>query len=390
MTERKKVEILKFLDKWLGGFILLLIGGVGRGLGFIKDKDPSSLSPRKILLIKLVGMGDLVLALPTFKAIKERFPQAELWLFTTPRGKEVVERHSWIEKILLLEVSEKNPFRELFRVFKEIKKERFDLSVDLEHYYFFPPLLTLFSRIPHRAGFFLPKRVRSLLYTLKVPYQVETHELKAFGEVAKLLGKKIEERLIPFPLREEEEKKVARILKKYGLFETPWVIIHPGTSSTARVRRWRPQRWAEVIRWLKDKRIKTVLTGRGEEREVINSILEFLSPQEKKWVINLVDGTSLGEFASLIKKTSLFLSVDTGPLHLASSMETRILGLFGPNTPLKWGPWGEGNHTIYKNFSCSPCTKQWLGKVCRCSTGECMDGITSQEVIEKIKQILQI
>jgi ADP-heptose:LPS heptosyltransferase len=95
--------------------------------------------------------------------------------------------------------------------------------------------------------------------------------------------------------------------------------------------------------------------------------------------------TTLSQTAALIEKCSLFISNDSGLLHVASAVKAPVIGLFGPTDPGRTGPYPDSSAVIRKDMTCSPC---YAGKPVRCNHSECLDSITVHDVIEKVKQKL--
>ncbi|RJQ33147.1 MAG: glycosyltransferase family 9 protein [Actinobacteria bacterium] len=379
--------MLKKVDKIIGRLILAL---------FPKAKDlPVSTNYKNILIIKTVAIGDLVLLLPTIKALKEHFKGAKITLFTTPRVREVVEDLTFIDEIIYYDILGKDKgLKGLKKQIDIIKSKRFDVSVDFEHYYNFTAIIARLAGIKTMAGFSIEGQPRKKLFNIKYPYLVESHELEAFFQAALVFGvAKKELVLVPLATTDEDSLFVDALLFSSGIQKGDLLVgVHPGTSNSAKSRRWYPDRFAEIIDDLiKGYGAKVIITGTKQDKAVIQEIMSEWSDggdrrQSGLWRPVCVTELSLKQFAELCRRCNLFISVDTGPMHIASAMGTKTVGLFGPNIPSKWGPYGFLDLAVYEEMDCSPCTKQYLGKVSNCTTGDCMKLITVEKVLEKVRQ----
>ncbi|MEW6606591.1 MAG: glycosyltransferase family 9 protein [bacterium] len=377
-----KVELFKKIDKIIGTPICFVLGVLDK---MFFRKRISQHHWQRILVIKLIAIGDLVVALPTIKALRKSFPEAYLTILVTPRVKQVVEGCPYLDRIIYYDILNTGIFG-LFKIISLLRKEEFDVVLELDHYYRITSLITFFAGIKNRVGFDLPGQGRRGLVTTKVPYLVQRHEVETFLEAARVIGADISEKaLVEIWVSEQDREYVNRFLKKVGIMEQDLLIgIHPGTGPSAISRRWAPEKFGKLADWLiKEKKAKVIFTGANSEMKLINESVKFMTSQP----IIAAGKMNLKQFANLCQRCKLFISVDTGPLHIAAAMKTPVIGLYGPNTPLKWGPYGKQHITIYKNLPCSPCTKQYLGQVSKCKNPKCMEEITVEEVMEAIEKM---
>lgn len=384
-----KTELLKKIDKVVGTPLCVLLGIFDKLTHSFRRKIDLS-EVERILIIKTVALGDLVVALPTVKAIRKTYPRAYIAMLVTPRVREIVEGNPHLDEIIYYDVLGKDKgIGGLFTLIKRLKARKLDMVIELEHYYRFTTLLSYLSGSPIRVGFDLPGQGRSRLFTIRVPYPYHKHEVETFLEAAKAVGAdvtEIELELEEIPTFRKDKEFAEEFLKEHGVTDRDLVIgIHPGTSEIAKARRWMPERFAEVAdRLVREHKAKVVFTGALADVELVDSITSSMQTKP----IVAAGKTTLKRFAELTKGFALFISVDTGPIHIAAAMGTRVIGLFGPNTPEKWAPYGKGNISIYKELDCSPCTKQYLGQVSKCRRDDCMRAITVEDVMEAAKKVL--
>jgi heptosyltransferase-2 len=186
---------------------------------------------------------------------------------------------------------------------------------------------------------------------------------------------------------QEEREFVTEFLKSVAVSEADLLIgIHPGTGQSSVSRRWPPDRFARLADWLvEEHNAKVIFTGAPSEIPLVNEIRRTMKTDP----IVSTGRTNLKQLAEIAKRCRIFISGDTGPLHIAAAMKTRVLGLFGPNTPSKWGPYGKGHRVIYKGLPCSPCVKQYLGQVPDCLNPVCITDISVEDVQEVVSEMLQ-
>jgi len=382
-----KVELFKKIDKIIGTPACFFLGVIDK-LFFRKNNLPSN--PKKILVIKLIAIGDLVVALPTLRALKKSFPKSHLAILVTPRVKEVVEGCSYLDEIIYYDILGKDKgIKGLCKIISQVHKKRFDLVIELDLYYRITSLISYFSRIKNRVGFDLPGQGKKQLYTIKVPYLIDKHEVEAFLEAAKKVGADISDKeLVEIWVSDEDKKYVTKLLLKAGIgSEDVLVGIHPGTGASAISRRWSVEKFGKLADWIIEKYgAKVIFTGVPSEVELVNESIKFMTMKP----IVAAGKTNLKQFAEIARRCKLFIVADTGPLHVAAAMKTRVIGIYGPNTPKKWGPYGKGHITIYKTLECSPCTKVYLGQVSKCKHPICMEKISVEEVKNAVEKILQI
>lgn len=376
---------LKLIDKIIGTPFCYALGSLAK-FG-VKKKTKRIANPQKILCIKTVAIGDLVVAMPSFKALKSAFPSAQLTLLTTPRVREVIEGSPFLDEIIYFDPIGKRQGAGIVDIARRLRKTGFDLVVDFEHYYRFTTLLSYLTKAPVRVGFNIRGQGRGGLLTEKVSYPTELHEVEAFLELAKAVGAKADKpALVEITVTREDQRKIDALFNKTGIEDSDLVIgIHATTSAIALGRRWPPERFARLVDELAvENQAKIIFTGAPEDRELVESIRSLMDQAS----VSTVGRVTLKQFAALTKKIDLFISLDTGPMHIAAAMGARVVGLFGPNTPIKWGPYGKKNQAVYKGLDCSPCTKQYLGQVSNCEKGDCMLAITVDDVKLAANRIL--
>jgi ADP-heptose:LPS heptosyltransferase len=178
----------------------------------------------------------------------------------------------------------------------------------------------------------------------------------------------------------EAEERIERILASHWLSKRQLLIgINIGSSKKWTSKRWGDRKFIELINQLGSYNFRCVLTGTQVDKPKALKILKSCMNKP----IDLVGKTSITELIALIKRCDLFITSDSAPLHIAAAVRTPVIALFGPTDPRRHLPPGKDVYFIWKKQKCSPCYKP------KCSRGnKCMDSITVEDVLNKVKQIL--
>lgn len=347
---------------------------------------------KKVLLIKLLYIGDVVLTTPAIRAFKEALPQATISMAAYKDTAPVLEGNPYLAEILSFDNAWKRlPVLERFRkdieFVREIRKRRFDLVVNLTNNDR-GAILSFLSGAKYRIGQSRPRKSllknwNKLLFThLYTIDNTHTHWAARHLEPLRLLGYEPEANRLEIFLKEREVSEIRELLAKNGWNrERGLVHIHP----TARLRSkfWKAEGVAEVIDHLIQAGYDVVLTsGTGRlEMDAIERILHLASHKP----INLAGNTSLRGLAAISSISRLFIGVDSAPMHIAAAAGTPVVALFGPMPVELWRPWGDGHTVLIKYMTCLPCGLDG----CKGSgKSECLDSLPSAMVIEKVREVL--
>ena len=158
--------------------------------------------------------------------------------------------------------------------------------------------------------------------------------------------------------------------------ERPLIAIHPG--SPIPLKRWAPERYAELADWLiARKRAKILFVGVEDEMPIITEIQRLMRAES----INIAGKTTLTQLASILPTCNVFIGNDSGPMHLAAAVDTQTIGLYGPGDPTRFGPVGTKCQTIQRKTDCPPCR----GTTCRFGKDGCMSKIQVADVRQTLE-----
>ena len=332
-----------------------LVGLPGAMQAARRAREPAPETPR-ILLVRPDHLGDLVLTTPVFHALKACLPNAHLTLMVGPWSSEVVARHPDIDRLIPCSFpgfrrAAQNPFMPyvmLFNVAKQLRRQRYDLAINLRPDFWWGAALLYLARIPRRVGYAIapgtPFLNRALPFITPEAATVSSLRL-ASAALETLGGAPLAEPYTPeqypaqFAVSAEEEAWASARLQQEGIdAAAPIAVIHPGTG--AAVKLWRSEAWVDCANTLpalltSPTPARIILTGSSSERPMLEEIAAGVTPPP---VIS--SDVSVGQLAALLKRAKLVLGVDNGPLHLAVSQGTPTIHIFGPTDPRIYGPWG--------------------------------------------------
>jgi len=368
------IKLIKFIDKYIGSVLCLILAAIK---AFLPRHDDIKI--KNILVLQFWGIGETILTLPAIKVLRNKFPKAEIAILATDRNRDVYSGLNFFNRLLLINL---NPFSIKLFMLKNIKK--YDLVIDFEEYLNISSIMAFFIG-KRRIGF--SHGIRSLLYTDKVKYNDKQHVTQTHLDLLKPLGIiKKADKLEKLFINKKDKKIIDDFITKNNLKNKKLIGIAPGAAESARSRIWPRDNFAELADKLieKYKNSKIIFIGSKEEYNLINDVISLTKNKEK--TINAAGKITLKQTFYLISKCSLFISNDTGSMHIAAAMGIKTIGLFGPNVPVRWAPFGKGNVSVYKGNICkySPCINVHKGEVPECRFGEdnkCMKAISVDDVL---------
>ncbi len=321
------------------------------------------MSLMKVLIRVPNWIGDSVLALPAIESIVNHFSEAEVWLNAADWVKDIFLSQAKVAGVLPL--SPVNSLSRLQAAARPLKEQRFETGVLLTNS-FASALLFFLAGIPERWGYGADGR--SLLLTKAVRRlspDSPRHQVHYYLDLVSGLGltTRPPELRLPVPL-EEKEKARERLLKLGVNSERPLVILSPG-ASYGPAKRWPASRFARLASIFQAKNDAAVLIiGSAGEAEIAESIVSSMG---KKPPV-LTGQTTLPQLLGLISLASLFVSNDTGPMHLANALRVPVVAIFGPTDPEVTGPFERPAAVIKKDVPCWPCSYRACPYDHRCMT----------------------
>ena len=315
---------------------------------------------KKILVIKLGALGDVVLASAAFSAVRKRFPESKIYLLTTPGYFPLVENCPYFTKVFLYD-RKRNFILEAGRVSSLLKKENVQMVLNLQNN-LKSNILAWRSGAPERIGF--RKGMLPGLLTKSVRYHYEENGLWNINQLLSLAGCGPSENMELY-LAPDADSAAEKLLRSAGWREEGLLGLHTGSSPEWPSKRWPKENWICLAENLSEKGFLPVFLGDEEEVPEVRKIVAGI----KGKTINLVGKTSLPVLPAVIRKCLTFISTDSGPLFLAAAAGIKTMGLYGPTDSKRHAP--PGIMVFEKtDLPCRPCYHK------RCREPVCLENIT--------------
>ena len=397
------MNLSRWIDTWIGlllCWILFLWSRAAAGLG--GQPQPSmrrttppqpgapSPRPRRILAIKLYGLGNIAMLLPTLGALRRAFPDAEIDFLSLLENRPLLERSGLARRVIGLEIgSLTGLLRSLSGAFLRIRRGKYDLVLDFEQFIKLSTILSYLSGAPERIGFNTDGQRRGWLYTTRVVYNDGEHMSKIFRRLLLPLGIDSTPARVEIRIEPHEDERVTALLADGAERDhaRPIVALHVGSGPNfyrLALKRWPPESFGQLADALTEHFGATpVFTGKGPEEA---ALIEAATSGMRQPSINACDRLSIGELLSLLRRSDFVISNDTAVMHLANTVDTPVLAFFGPTDPLHYGPSNSNDIALYKGLYCSPCLTNYNLKVSYCSDPICIRTISVDEVLGEVRQ----
>ncbi len=336
-------------------------------------------SIRRLLVRGPNWIGDAVMSEPALAALRELFPTAEITLLVKPAIAELLRGHPALQRILVYE----DPGRHVgitgkWTLAGTLRRLRFDLAILFQNA-FEAALVTFLAGIPRRYGYATDGRRFLLSDPIAVPERMKIgHQVQYYLDMLRPLGS---ERPAGSPrlfLSHEEVQAMDQRLAEAGVDDSDLLVgLNPG-STYGSAKRWLPERFAETADRLSQeqgmqsgRRVRVVIVGaRGEE-----ALGRAIADRMQVKPIQLSGRTTMRELMAVIKRCDLFLTNDTGPMHLAASFGVPVVALFGPTDSRTTSPFGSGHTIVRHPVECAPCLLRECPIDHRCMTRISVDEV---------------
>ena len=330
-------------------------------------------------------IGDVVMSTPALHTLKTSFPHASISVLAKPWVVPVLKYNPDIHRILLYDT--RNSHKGLAgknRLVQDLKNQDFHCAILLQRA-FEAALVSFTSRIPCRAGFRTDGR--SLLLTHRVRAEKEVfriHRVKHNLEMLSRMGidPAPDEKLV-LPVGSVELKRAQEMMDKIGVGpDTLLLGLNPGATFGS-AKRWMPDRFADLTdRIVRDYGAVGVIFGSAGERELGERICDMSVTGR---LHNLAGETSLAEAVALIALCGLFVTNDSGLMHVAAALDVPLVSIFGPTDPRATSPWCKRQKLMRReDVPCIPC----MERECKEGHHQCMQAVTTDDVYQACKELL--
>lgn len=336
-----------------------------------------AMAEKKILMIKLGALGDLILAIPSFRMIRKRFPAAKISVLVDRKLASLVAQSPYIDEVIPVDRKKLSHLPSLLKLARRIRREAFDISVDLQNSKW-THLLAFLGGVCERYAFsrgpfqFLINRPDHTYQTADSPVK---HQ---FRILSKLGVREFDENLELWS-DPASEARVKTLLPAEinGSRRIGFVI---GSSPKWPTKRWPVENFLELSRKLV-REMKCQIILLGSENDGVSAA----AFEKEEGVTSLIGKTSLTDLVPLIRELDVLVTGDTAPLHIAAAVQTPVVALFGPTDPKRHMPPARASTVLVKHPSCQPC---YSGVCKNPDTLICLRQISVQEVFQAVQRHL--
>jgi heptosyltransferase-2 len=320
----------------------------------------------KILVITLSNIGDVILTLPVLDFLMDSLPESKFTIMVSERPKEIFENNPLLERVIIYDKN--SLLKDKIKLFFDLKKERFDIVVDLRN--------TLFGRL-------LPSKFKAhqfLLKPKKASHMRAQHLLKVIYPYTDLSATRNLERQALY-ISNHDHSYIEQILRENKIAQNDNLIV-VSAGSRSIIKRWPKEKFAELIdKMMEEINSKVVLIG-DKADEPIN---EYIASHSKYDLLDLSGRTTLGQAGALLRRALMLVTNDSANLHLASYLDVPVVAVFGPTDESKYGPWSSNCAVAKKEIFCRPCQKA----KCRFKNLKCMQLVSAEDMMLQVREIIK-
>ncbi|WP_041960277.1 lipopolysaccharide heptosyltransferase II [Sulfurospirillum arsenophilum] len=302
-------------------------------------------------------LGDAIMATPAIENILEHYPNADITLFGSFVSTEALKMHPRVSRSIVDE--SKKAFLRFYWLYQHAQQlGSFDIAISFR------------SSLTSSFLLWSVSAKKKFCYTKNV---FKGHQVEKYTQ---FIAKSLHVKTQPLPLK---------LYQTPFHFDKPTLGINPGATYGS-AKRWYPEEFAKVAAYFAN-RYDIVIFGGPNEVDIAKEVEEKLKENAITNVTNLAGKTTIQELIQNIAGLSLFVTNDSGPMHVAAAYQIPTVALFGPTKYNETAPWQNANSTILSHdLVCAPCMK----RECPIKTHECMRGIKAEEVISLLERHLSL
>jgi ADP-heptose:LPS heptosyltransferase len=332
----------------------------------------------RIAVFRALQLGDMLCAVPALRALRAGFPDAHITLIGLPWAKTFVRRYAdYLDDFLEFPgypgLPEQPAQIERFPDFlQSAQRRKYDLAIQLHGSGSFVNSIGVLLGARYNAGFFIPGEYCPDA-RLFLRHPDEEPEVRRMLRLMEHLGLPLYGDDLDFPIRAEDDADLRRCLDLYALKEESFVCVHPGARWPSR--RWTPQGFAQVADRLSREGLQVVLTGTGDELELVHAVEEYMEEP----YLEAAGRTTLGALALLLSRAKILVCNDTGISHIAAALKVPSVVVCLGSDAQRWAPLNrERHHVVSIPMDCRPCEYRICPIGHPCAQGLRPDAVISQ------------
>ncbi len=334
----------------------------------------------KILVMHTGGwIGDMILLTPALHALRDQFPHSSISMLILPLVQELMERNPYIDRVIIYDKHNIHKgLRQMIKVGNQLKSEKFDIAIILHPNSVSSILLSHVANIPKC----IYGKLNENFLMNKSKKGEKIHEVKRYLNIVSSLADIEHYDNLEFWGITSEDISFAKNIINHEENSRNNPIIGINISTTWHSKQWEIEKFAKLSKILiKQFDAKILLTGGKDDIYIGNEIMNKINDDS---VINFVGSTTIMQLGAIIQHCNLYITSDSGPMHISSALRIPTIALFGPTDPARHGPYGKGNTVIKVDMDCSPCYK----RECKMKNNACMKAIQPEDVVEIVKKYL--
>ena len=348
----------------------------------------------KILFIKMVGFGSIVLATPAINAMRKKYPHAKTYILTLEQNRPVVELMDEFDEILTIDhsVGVISAFQNCFKILFITRKLKFDIIFDLEILSRMSSIFVFLCGKVFSVGFGSFYVYRDVFYNSIVSFDHSQHMKDIYLKMVSILGVEITEKkttnfsLIP----EKVGRDIQEEMSRYDYENCPIIFVNINSGELTFLRRLPLEKMHRLLIEICKRRedAKLAFIGSPSEEPFVEDFFKTLPPMVKERSMNFAGKKNIAELLAAFKLGALYFGNDSGPLHLAAAVGLPTVAFFGPETPNLYG-YNEAPHKMfYTNYFCSPCLNSFNFKYSSCKSNSCLIEIEEAPVVDAVVDII--
>jgi heptosyltransferase-1 len=353
---------------------------------------------RRVLIVKLSSIGDVVFALPVSAALGEAFPHWQLTWIVEERAAPMVQGNPYLHEVIVLPSDwykrawSMGTWWRWMSLRRDLRARRFDLAIDLQGmlrtaliaYHSGARLCLGYSYLREGAPFFLQRVARQ---------RTSIHMVDQLLDVPRFLGASVRQVRFPLHFTPADDAAVTIILRDHGIdADQPFVVISP-TDGGYGFKGLGVQRATALIRAIHDDPGNpVVLAGGVEDRTIGAAIMQALEPLQPA-PANLIGRCNLKQLVALLRRARLHVSCDTGATHIAAALHTPTICVFGRSNPALFAPYGQSGHALHHREQCADPCRLWHARsplncdqACLAPPPRCLAAVSAEEIIAAVRR----
>lgn len=355
--------------------------------------DLQQIHPKRILIINIFGIGDVLFTTPLITNLKACFPDVKIGYVVNKRAQTVIANDPAIDQIFVYErddfkklaqESRRKYLKAFFIFLKSIRQERYDVVFDVS-LNSFTALMTWLLGIQHRIGFNYKNRSWYLNNKVNLEGYERKHVIQYCLDLLQLVHVPVKTEHMRCFVDEADSVWAQHLFEMQKIDHTrPVIGLVPGGGASwgrdVAYRRWPIEKYVKLADNLIEKFSAQIILL-GDQSEV--PLCEAIMKGKEADILSECGQTTIGQFSALVQRCSLVIANDGGPLHISVAVGAKTVSIFGPVDDQVYGPYPrQGHEVVVKDIACRPCYRRFRRAMC--DHISCLQEITVDDVLRKV------